>query len=71
MIFYIPVIASTILLLLYWRDLGLRSLFVLGAAWLVATYCQFFGRSLLIWVVGLLLHVGVAIWLSVRRKLEA
>ena len=70
LIFYIPIIASAILLLRARRDdLSARQTLVLSGAWLVASYLQFFGRSLLAWVLGLVAHVILAIYLSVRWKL--
>ncbi len=69
--FLIPPIASVVLfLLLWWADLLARPLRT-GACVAGGLLVQLLAPGFsLAWVVGLLLNVGIAVYLTVRLKLE-
>jgi hypothetical protein len=71
MLFLVPGIASVVLLALMWRG-GFLSRPGLVAAWCAAgLVLQFFAAAFSpVWVMGLLINVGVAIYLSIRLKLS-
>ena len=72
MIFWIPLLASSVLLLMSLRggDLTPRHTLILFGWWVVAGYLQLFGGSPATWAVGLVAHAALAIYLSVRWKLN-
>ena len=70
-IFWIPLIASAILLFVHWNlgDFTPRSLLI-SLGWCAsAVFLQFFARSTPLWAAGLTLQAGLAIYLAVRLKL--
>ncbi len=71
MIFWIPPIASAVLLVASWRmgELPPRQLLFLASWCLVAALLQFRGGSTALWVSGLVLQVALGVYLSVRWKL--
>jgi hypothetical protein len=70
MLFLLPAIASTVLFVLAWGGGLLPRPGVVGAAWVAGIVLQFFlgGRSMWIWLAGVLINVGVGVYLSVRLK---
>ena len=69
--FLVPPVASVVLfVLLWWADLLARPVRV-GACVVGGVLVQFLAPAFsVVWVAGLLLNVGVAVYLSIRLKLE-
>jgi hypothetical protein len=72
MFFLLPCIAGGVLFVLAWRAGLLSRPGLVGAAWVAGFVLQFFlgGRSVWIWLTGLLINVGVGVYLSVRLKVD-
>ena len=70
MFFLLPGIAGGVLFVLAWGAGLLSRPGVVGAAWVGGIVLQIFlgGRSMWIWLAGLLINVGVGVYLSVRLK---
>jgi hypothetical protein len=67
-LFWIPPIASTVMLLLVWR--GVPRPGVVAACWGVALMLQgISGLFSPLWTVGLILQVGVAVYLGLKLTL--
>ena len=66
-LFWVPPIASSLLLLFAWRSGLIHPSRFLAALYGVALVCQgLAGLFSPVWVVGLVLHVSVAIWLGLK-----
>jgi hypothetical protein len=72
MFFLLPAIAGGVLFVLAWGGGLLSRPGLVGAAWVAGIVLQFFvgGRSMWIWLAGLLINVGVGVYLSLRFKSE-
>jgi hypothetical protein len=70
MFFLLPGIASTVLFVLAWGAGLLSRPGLVGTAWVAGIVLQFFlgGRSMWIWLAGLLINVAVSMYLSIRFK---
>jgi hypothetical protein len=72
MFFLLPAIASGVLFVLAWRGGLLSRPSLVGAACAAGIVTQFVlgGRSMWIWLAGLLINVGVAVYLAIRLKVD-
>jgi hypothetical protein len=70
MFFLLPAIAGGVLFVLAWGAGLLSRPGLVGTAWVAGIVLQFFlgGRSMWIWLAGLLINVAVGVYLSVRFK---
>ena len=71
LLFLLPSIASLTLFMLLWRNDLLRHPWVVGVSCAIGLILQFLGGQYVgVWLAGLLVNVGIAVYLSIRLKLS-